>query len=853
MNDFRLASDVKPRRYLLHFDLDLDGWRSTGNERIELVTGRVARDITLHALDLDIGAARLDGEPAARITYDEGSQTATLEFGSDIAPGDHVLELDWTGAIREKLRGLYRSTRGDERYAATQFEAADARRAFPCFDEPEFKARFAVDLIHPSGLLAVGNMRIASQEDIGGGRTRTSFEESPPLSSYLVAFTVGPYEETPTETTSSGWPVRVVVPPGLAKRSEYARDAHVAAVQWLEKYTGIAYQYRKLDAIGIPDFEAGAMENAGAITYRVRLLAADPETASLPVLKAVFAVAAHELTHMWWGDLVTMKWWNDLWLNESFASFIGDKCTDALNPEWQMKRDIVADATPAFGLDALVSTHPISVEVRNVDEASERFDAITYNKGQAVLRMIEGFLGEDAFRAGVRIYLDRHRESNATADDFWRALDESSGRDVTRLANAWIRSPGHPLVRCSAEASGAGLTVTLGQERFFADPDVTDTGQTWPVPIVIAYGTHGGRREERVLLDARERTVELPGATWYFPNGGAAGFYRYAFDDASLALLASAISELRAEERLSLLDDQWALARARKAPVSQFLRLVRGLRGETDRAVLQALAEDLSWIAHQVVTPSTEKEFEALVASIFGPELARLGWERRPTDSTDERERRSLAISALGQRAGDAGVRAEARRRIDAHLSGANTLDPDIAGAVFAAAAIEGDMRLYERYVERMKEAEKTDAQEEARARGGLIYFRKPAIAERFAREIFTDLIREQDRGLLLNGMLGMSHGRAAAWESVRRSWDAKVATMDPGGKQRVIGGVGQLTTKALAPEAAAFLAAKRTPDTAETTARSLERLRVVAATVERMSAELPEALRGIGAAVPTG
>jgi puromycin-sensitive aminopeptidase len=842
VNDFRLVTDVRPRRYGLRFDLDLEGWRSTGSARIDLVTGRPAKEIVLHACDLDIGAARLDGEPAIDISYDEDAQTATLEFSSEAAAGDHVLELEWQGEIRSALRGLYRSTRGEERYAATQFEAADARRAFPCFDEPEFKARFALELAHPSGLMAVANMPIASQADAGPGRTRTSFEETPPISSYLVAFTVGPYEATPVATTATGIPTRVVLPPGLAARGEYARDAHAASVEWLEAYTAIPYQYRKVDAIGLPDFEAGAMENPGAIMYRVRLLAADKETASIPVFKTIFAVAAHELTHMWWGDLVTMKWWNDLWLNESFASFVGDKCTDALNPEWQMKRDIVGDAKQAFDLDSLVSTHPISMEVRNADEASERFDAITYNKGQAVLRMIESFLGETPFRDGVRIYLNRHREANATADDFWHALDESSGRDVTTLANAWIREPGYPLVRCSARDDGDGLALTLRQERFFADPDVKDTGQLWPVPMVIAYGDKG-RSEERVLLEGRETTVRLPGARWYFPNGGAAGFYRFAFDDRSVSLLAPALRGLRPEERLTMLDDQWALVRARKASVAQFIELAAALRGDTDRAVLQTLAEDVTWLTSHAVDDATRPAFERFVASVFGPELASLGWDRRPDDSSDERERRSIAISTLGHRASDSGVRREARRRLDAHLAGDARLDPDIAGAVVGVAAIEGDAALYDRYARRMKESEKTDAQEEGRFRNALAQFRDRALTRRIAEDLFTDLIREQDRALMLVTMLGQAHGRDEAWRTTRESWDARIATMDPGGKHRAINAVAQLTPRALASEAMAFLEAKRTPDSEETTSQAVERLRILSETAERIARELPGAL----------
>jgi len=843
VNDFRLATDIRPRRYRLRFDLDLEAWRSAGAARIDLVTERATKEVVLHSLDLDISLARLDGEPAVDVSYDEESQTACLEFSSEVAPGGHVLDLEWNGEILAKLRGLYRSVRGEERYAATQFEAADARRAFPCFDEPAFKAHFAVELVHPSGLMAVANMPIASSENVGGGRTQTTFRETPVISSYLVAFTVGPYEATPVTTTKTGVPTRVVLPPGLAVRGEYARDAHARALEWLEAYTAIPYQYRKVDAIGLPDFEAGAMENPGAITYRVRLLAADKETASIPVFKSVFGVAAHELTHMWWGDLVTMTWWTDLWLNESFASFVGDKCTDALNPEWQMRRDIVADAAPAFNLDSLVSTHPISIEARNADEASERFDAITYNKGQAVLRMIENFLGEDAFRDGVRIYLERHREANATADDFWRALDESSGRDVTRLANAWIHEPGHPLVHCSVREEDGALDVTFRQDRFFADPDVKDTGQTWPVPMVVAYGTQAGRREERVHLDGRETTVRLPGARWYFPNGGAAGFYRYAFDDRSVALLAPAIRELRPEERLSLLDDQWSLARARKAGIAQYIALADGLRGDTDRAVLQNVAAALAWLEGHTVADASRRAFQRFVESIFGPEIAALGWDRRADDSPDERERRSIAIATLAFRAGDAQVRREARRRLDAHLSGASRLDPDIAGAVIGAAAIEGDAALYDRYVARMQETEKTDAQEEARFRNGLTQFRDPALARRISEDVFTGLIRIQDRALMLTALLDEPHSRVDAWRSARAHWDADIATMDPGNKHRAIGAVASLIVRPLAAEATAFLEAKRTPDSDETTARALERLRILTATAERIAADLPDAL----------
>ncbi len=646
--NFRLSKDVLPSRYELRFELEFDNWTSTGRERIALRTSRPTREIVLHALELDIQKASVDGETAQGTTYDPEAETATLRFGREILAGEHTLEIAWTGGIRESLRGLYRSLRGEERYAATQFEAADARRAFPCFDEPEFKARFTVELIHPAGNAAIANMPMVSQEELDERRTRTVFRETPQISTYLVAFTVGPYEFTEVAKTPSGIPVRVCLPPGLAAQGIYARDAHVRCVEWLQAYTAIPYPYYKVDAIGIPDFEAGAMENPGAITYRTRLLAADERNASIQTLKGLFSTVAHELTHMWWGDLVTMRWWTDIWLNESFASFVGEKATAALNPEWRFWRDFVADNTSAFSLDALASTHPISVEAKSAEEASQRFDAISYTKGAAVLRMIEGYLGEDAFREGVRIYLKRHAEANASADDFWRALDEASGQDVSAIANAWINESGHPLIDIRARDVDGGLELELSQTRYFSDTDAAATQQRWPVPLVIKYGTAQGVREHRSVLSSERGTVRLPGARWFFPNGGGRGFYRFRFTSAFEGdRLDAGIAHLSAEERLALVDDLWALARHGKATLAMFLARLETMRGEEDRAVLAAIGDSLSWLGNYAVRDATERPFARLVDDLYRPILGAAGWTAREGDDTDVREKRTRAIAML--------------------------------------------------------------------------------------------------------------------------------------------------------------------------------------------------------------
>ena len=846
--NFRLSKDVLPSRYELRFELEFDTWTSVGWERIALRSARPSREITLHAIELDIVAATIDStNKLERAELDAESETATLRFTSEIAAGDHVLEINWKGGIRDSLRGLYRSLRGEERYAATQFEAADARRAFPCFDEPEFKATFSLELIHPSGNAAIANMPIASEEQLDDRRTRTVFRETPKISSYLVAFTVGPYEFTPTVRTPSGIPVRVCLPPGLAQQGIYARDAHVRSVEWLQDYTAIPYPYTKVDAIGIPDFEAGAMENPGAITYRTRLLAADDRNASIQTLKGIFSTAAHELTHMWWGDLVTMRWWTDLWLNESFASFVGEKATAALNPEWRYWRDFVADNTSAFNLDALASTHPISVEAKSAEEASQRFDAISYTKGAAVLRMIEGYLGEETFREGVRIYLKRHAESNASADDFWRALDEASGQDVTAIANAWIKEPGHPLVRIGAKQTGTGLELELRQERYFSDSDAKPTDQVWPVPMVVKYGTADGVREQRFVLRRERETVQLDGATWFFPNAGGRGFYRFAFASAFEGdLLDQGVAQLSAEERLALLDDLWALVRHGKATLATFLHRVETLRGEQDRAVLASIADALTWLANYAVRDATERPFARLVEDLFRPILDSAGWRPADGEDSDVREKRTRAISMLGLYARSADVRAEARRLVRAHLDDEERLHPDVAGTIVVVAATVGDDRLWDRYVARMQQAQAADAQEEARFRQGLVFFEDAALAGRTAEAVFSPMIRVQDRGIMLIPMLQFRRTRPVAWEVLKEHWDQDVANADvaPLLKQAMINAVSQLAQRGLADEAAAFLEKKRTADVAETVAQALERLRVNTAAADRLADELENELR---------
>jgi puromycin-sensitive aminopeptidase len=844
--DFRLSKSVRPVRYDLGIEVDLDAWTFRGSETIELKIDAPTATVTLHATDLDIADVHAVLADGARIKASSASnpiaETVSFHFERPLPAGTSRLNLEFRGAILARLRGFYRSQKDGARYAATQFEAADARRAFPCFDEPEFKARFALRLIVPSHLTAIANGAVEDERELGNGRKEVRFAETPPISSYLVAYTVGPYEATPAAYTRDRAPVRVFLPRGMAAKGIYARDAHVRSLDYLEEYTAIPYPYGKVDAIGIPDFEAGAMENPGAITYRLTAIAADSERASTPALKGIFYTAAHELTHMWWGDLVTMVWWDDLWLNESFATFIGYKVTADLVPEWGMWRDFVATLVRPFNLDALESTHPISFEVRNAKQATERFDVITYWKGAGVVRMIEGFLGADAFRTGVRAYLNRYREGNATADDFWRELSAASGQDVAAIANAWIKQPGHPLLTFS----GSGESLDVSQQRFYADAAAQDPGTRWPTPVVIKYGTKDGVLEERVLVGRDGTTVSLPGAEWFYPNGDGAGFYRFALDDEALTRLVPVVqSALTAPERLALVGNQWTLAKAGKISVDQFFAMLAGFRTEADRAVLAAITERLYWISTNLVEDAARPAFERFVESFFRPQFEELGWDPRPTETADDRLRRATAIAALGELAGAADLAEEACRRLMRYLEDPSSIDPNLASVVVSIAARCGDAALYQRYLER-KRAATSDPEEEQRFLFGLTAFERAELVQRTLSLTVSDEVRPQDRAHLFARLLGTRPSRLAAWQFVRDNWTQIVERLDPMLQQNIIRALAQLTPEPIASEVRAFLPPRSTDETRETVSQTVEQLTIDAAVCQRLTPAVTAVLRQI-------
>jgi puromycin-sensitive aminopeptidase len=843
--DYRLPPDVRPTRYRAFLSVDLAAGTFQGRIRIGVALPRRASEVVLHGVGLEIGpaAVRFGGvEHVAHVEAVAPSETLIVRPSAPVPAGEVELDLEWSGRFSAGLRGLYRAGP----LAATQFEAADARRVFPCFDEPGFKAPWSVELEGPAGAVLLANAPERARE-ARGDRVRVAFEETPPLPTYLVALVVGNVASGPT-ASAGPVPVRTWAVPEKAHLAGFGQEVALAVLPRLEEYFGLPYAFRKLDQVALPDFEFGAMENAGLVTYRETALLLDPETASLPVLKRVAEVITHELAHQWFGNWVTMRWWDDLWLNESFATWMAYKIVAGWRPAWRIWLDFDRGKSAALQLDALRSTHPIHAEVRNPEDMGEAFDLITYEKGGAVLRMIEAWLGESPFRDGIRRYMARFARANAVADDLWTALDEASGQPVTVLANAWIRQAGHPVV--STERDGA--TLRLRQRRFLSEPGADAPGE-WPVPVVIRFGDARGVRSQRVLLRSAESEVRLEAegdVRWAYANGGATGFYRVDPGAAGVAGLARHLGELEPAERVSLLSDEWALLRAGRREPEPFLDLLAAFGGEEDRAVLDELVNRLGAIEHRIPGDEARGRFRAFASALLGPGLARAGWAPLPEEGEEGRLRRSALLRGVVSVGRDAAAAREAVVRLDRFLGGDRAaLEPNLHDTAVEAAARAGGVARFEQLRELFR-TEKDPAYSR-RYLIGLALFEDPALSHRAQEMALAGDVPLQDLAGFVGALLA---NRAAArdfWPLLRAGWaplESRLAEA-PLMLRRVVEALGGLTERRHLEEVEAFLAAHPVPAARQGIAQTLERLRLEVALWERIGPAVGAWLaRGSGA-----
>ena len=780
---FRLPATVRPT----HYDIDLDARVGAptfqGRVRVALQVGDAVDRIVLHGRHLAVREAHVAAmgrRLRAEVETDAEAELLTLRLPDRLPPGPASLEVEYEGVVSRNMEGLYLSRDGLEECLATQCEENDSRAIFPCFDEPTFKARFQWTVTTDAEATVLTNGRLVGVDPAPDGRARTwRFAPTRIMSSYLVGLVVGRIASSP-EKVANGVPLRVWAMEGKERFGEFGNDFTARLLPWYEDYFRAPYHWEKYDQVAVPSFAAGAMENSGLVLFRQALLLVDPQTASWRAEKQAALVIAHEAAHMWFGNLVTMAWWDDLWLKEAFAEWMAHKATHALRPDYHVWEDFQGGRSQALASDSLASTHPIYNPVETPEQATEMFDAITYQKGCAVMRMLESFLGEEAFRDGLRAYMKDFAERNASGPDLWRHLESASARPVARIMRSWVEQPGHPLLTVEAEEAPGQATLRLRQSRFLTAPGAPDPGQTWEVPLVLRHADDAGVHETRHLLSGRDGTLHLPvqgRLRWLHANADAYGFYRQDLDPELGRRLLAHLHELTPLEQMALLEDEWGLVRAARRPIGRYLDLLdAAMRAATSHSVTERLAGALLTLEGLLEDEGDEealRRFRAWTAARLAPALAALGADPRPGEAAVDAARRvalyeALALVAREPAALQAALDLAARERADPAA-----VDPNLAGVAVAAAAQTGDAARFEQHVQeyvRRRDAKAPPALT-GRYLASFAHFRDPALVRRALGLWEEGVLSQEAVGPLLRLMLTRRHAQTHAWETMQARW----------------------------------------------------------------------------------
>jgi puromycin-sensitive aminopeptidase len=822
---FRLPRAVVPDHYDISLDLDMDHFTFEGEVGIDIRVEEATDRIVLNTADIDIKEALLtsgdDRIEIEGISYDEKYQRAALELGSTLDAGEYRLVIDYTGTINDQLKGLYRSVctddEGNERAIATsQCQAIDARRIFPCWDEPDFKATFQTTMIVPNGLEAYSNSRelerIARET-----KTEFRFARTMKMSTYLLAFIAGPFEAT-EPVVVRGTPIRIIVPPGKLHLADVALENAIFCFEYLSDYYGIPYPGDKLDHIAIPDFAAGAMENVGLITYRDAYLVIDKDKASQTELQNSVDVIGHEIAHQWFGNLVTMAWWEGAWLNEAFASFMEMKATDAMRPEWKRWLTFANLEVPwAMATDQLKSTRPIEFEVNAPEEVDQMFDSITYGKGSAVLHMIDEFIGVENFRKGVGNYLRKHEYANTVTRDLWEGLDSASEWPVSDIMTTWVYQRGFPQIEVRLVDGG----VQLSQRRYLVIPDESDT-TLWKVPIQLRLSVNGKVETRKILLEDDEIKIEIDGdLDWVVGNGGGHGFYRTGYCDSSFAKLIANVESLDDIERYTLVSDTLAFVRSGQADSAHFLDLVAGFVNETEQTIWSVIIAGLGTLEHHALDESVRPSFQQFTRDLIRPALERLGWEPRSPDTDLERKLRGELIAALGVLGEDPEVIERCRAITDDLLDGGSP-DPEVATAALTVFARFAGEKAYETLWEAYQAA--TTPLDKVRYLRSVAGVPVEALAVSTMDKVVEGDIRTQD-GFWVFGRLLMGRAGPAVWRSAASRWEKVLEVMPGMTKTRIVEGISALSQPDVAAEVKAFLLEHPIPEATRSVEQNLEKL----------------------------
>ncbi len=770
-NAQRLPGDVIPDHYQITLIPDLKNATFAGEETIDVRVLKPTSNIVLNSAEIKFAEALVTSGKStqtAKVSTDAKAEMATLAVANAVPAGPATIRIKFSGTLNDQLRGFYLSKTKVRNYAVTQFEATDARRAFPCFDEPAMKATFDLSAVVDKGDTAISNSRIVSDTPgPGEGKHTIKFSTSPKMSTYLVALEVGDFQCL--EGAADGIPIRVCATPDKKDMGKFALESAEAILKFYNQYYGIKYPFHKLDLVAIPDFGAGAMENTGDITYRESALLLDERTAAVGRYKGIAAVNAHEMAHQWFGDLVTMQWWDDVWLNEGFATWMTTKPLAAWKPEWN-----IWPSQGPLAVDALKATRPIHApgsEANTPAQIGTLFDGIAYGKTAAVLRMLESWLGEEPFRKGVNLYLEQHAYGNTRAADFWNAMAKASGKPVDKVMPTWVEQAGAPMVSVKSQCAGDQTRVELAQARFFNDPDLLKAGspELWQIPVCLKTGGQAPRCE---LMTQRQQTFNIAGqcAPWVFINAGGRGYYWSAYSPELTSRLASvAETELTAQERVSLLNDEWSMARAGQHSVAQYMSLARAMRHDSTRQVVQQIADRAAFISESLVDAADRGAFQAWVQEQFRPQLARLSWTAKPSDSADEKSVRETVVFALGYSGRDPEVLRRAAEVAQQYTKDPASVDPNVGEMAVHLAALHGDAKLYDEYVQHMETSQSPEQKYTYMA--ALTFFPQPELAQRTLDLSLSPETKAQDMFRGFDGLLSNPATRGLAWSYFKSHW----------------------------------------------------------------------------------
>lgn len=784
----RLPADVRPLNYALCLRPDLVDFTFEGKLDAAVQVTQATSQIVMNCADIDIITASFVPEGGEEVhatgfNYQNEDEKVTLSFPSYLQTGSGSLKIDFVGELNDKMKGFYRSkytTPSNEvRYAAvTQFESTDARRAFPCWDEPAIKATFDITLVVPKDKVALSNMNVLERKPYHDDAhlVEVKFARSPVMSTYLLAFVVGEYDFVETKS-SDGVLVRVYTPIGKSEQGRFALEVAAKTLPFYKDYFNVPYPLPKIDLIAIADFAAGAMENWGLVTYRETALLIDPKNSCSSSRQWVALVVGHELAHQWFGNLVTMEWWTHLWLNEGFASWIEYLCVDHCFPEYDIWTQFVsADYTRAQELDALDNSHPIEVSVGHPSEVDEIFDAISYSKGASVIRMLHDYIGDQNFRDGMHLYLTTFQHKNAATEDLWTCLEQASGKPIASVMNTWTKQMGFPLIHVESVQHNDERVLTLTQKKFCASGPHTGTEQPqWMVPISIGTSENPTQAKEHVLMNKPQLTVVLKNIKpeqWVKLNPGTVGFYRTQYSFAMLESLLPGIRDLSLPpvDRLSLQNDLFSLARAGMISTVEVLKVMGAFVNEPNYTVWSDLSCNLGILSTLLAHTDYYEELQSFVRDLFTPIGLKLGWDPKPGEGHLDALLRGLVLGKLGK-AGHKPTIEEARRRFKDHVDGKQVLPADLRSAVYVTVLKHGDSATLDTMLKLHKQG---DMQEEKnRIEKVLGAIPAPDLIQKVLAFALSEDVRPQDTVSVIGGVAGGSkQGRKAAWKFVKDNWD---------------------------------------------------------------------------------